>query len=339
SEFPWIRNHDHSDQKEVSDWLNLEIKDFCDYLSPSRAEIVARNAAVKRLRKIVHDLWPDAELSVFGSFATDLYLPGSDIDMVVLSPSGKYSNKVFLFQLANKFKALKVCKSIEVIAKARVPIIKMVDTETNIHIDISFEKEGGVQAAELINSWIEDIPSLRYLVMVIKQFLSARKMNNVHNGGMGGFSVICIVYSFLKLHPKVASGYIDPSENLGVLLIEFFELYGKHFNYDMVALRMKEGCGYFSKRTNPEMQGKNSFILAIEDPNDSSNNISRGTYNIRFLKKAFAGAYGLLTQRCYDLEDMTYKERIGQSILGAIVKLKGPVRDFIDSTGEIANLA
>ena len=38
-----------------------------------------------------------------------------------------------------------------------------------------------------------------------------------------------------------------PSKNLGVLLIEFFELYGKHFNYTNVGIRVKDGGTYFCK--------------------------------------------------------------------------------------------
>jgi DNA polymerase sigma len=33
-----------------------------------------------------------------------------------------------------------------------------------------------------------------------------------------------MITSFLKLHPKIQRGEIDPAKNLGVLLIEFFEL-------------------------------------------------------------------------------------------------------------------
>lgn len=36
--------------------------------------------------------------------------------------------------------------------------------------------------------------------------------------------------------------------NLGVLLIEFFELYGRNFNYTNVGIRVKGGGTYFSKQ-------------------------------------------------------------------------------------------
>ena len=46
TDYPWIVNHDHSRQKEISDWLTFEIKDFVAYISPSREEIEIRNQTI-----------------------------------------------------------------------------------------------------------------------------------------------------------------------------------------------------------------------------------------------------------------------------------------------------
>ncbi|GMG40309.1 unnamed protein product [Ambrosiozyma monospora] len=326
SQYPWIRNNDHSKQIEISDWLTIEIKDFVQYISPAADEIKARNNCVERLRYHITQLWPDAELQCFGSYATDLYLPGSDIDMVVISKkrNGKYDNKSSLFQLSSYLRQNKLAINIETIAKAKVPIIKFVDPETQIHIDISFERTNGITAAELIISWIKTTPALRELVLIIKQFLDVRKLNVVHTGGLGGFATICLVYAFLKLHPRIVTNTINPMDNLGVLLIEFFELYGYNFGYDEVALAFKENGDpmYVSKRGNPDLMGRNPFLLAIQDPHDSSNNISRGTFNLRDVKRSFGGAFQLLVNKCYDMSTATYKQRLGQSILGDIIKFK-----------------
>jgi DNA polymerase sigma len=341
-EFPWISRHDHSKETEIADWLTKEIKDFVAYVSPSEAEIHARNTAVTRIRKLIVDLWPDAEVKVFGSYATDMYLPGSDIDMVVLSPDGKYDSRAFLYQLGSRLKSSGIAQKVEVIAKARVPIIKFVDIQSTIHIDVSFERTNGIEAVEIIRSWADEFPCLRYLVVIVKQFLARRKLNNVHNGGMGGYSVICSVVNFLKLHPKVASGVMNPENNLGVLLIEYFELYGKNFNYDKVALKMSGKMGYLIKRKHPAMlplNGKSMFALAIQDPKDPDNNISRGSFNIRGIKKAFKGAFDMITLRCYELMSLPKNKRKGQSILGDIIRVKGPERDFVDSTSKVMNIA
>lgn len=340
-QFPWIKNHDHSKEIEIADWLTLEIKDFIQYISPSAEEIELRNATVRNLREAINGkLWSDCEVQVFGSSATDLYLPGSDIDMVITSPSERYNNKSCLFQLSSFLRSKGLATHVEVIHKAKVPIIKFVEPHSKIHIDVSFERTNGLTAAVQIRTWIEECKGLRELVLIIKQFLSVRKLNNVHVGGLGGYSIICLVYSFMRLHPRLRTNSIDPLENLGVLLIEFFELYGYNFAYDAVALGFQNGdpC-YLKKSHHPALQMRGAFALAIQDPGDASNNISRGSFNIRDIKRSFGGAFELLSNKCYDLHSSSYKDRLGQSVLGGIIKYNGKQRNFEDARDEVVNEA
>lgn len=341
SDFPWIVNHDHSKQVEVADWLTLEIKDFVAYISPSKAEIEARNVTIGKIRSSVTALWPDADLHVFGSYATDLYLPGSDIDCVVNSKGGDKNNRNALYQLANHLSKDGLATEVEVISKTRVPIIKFVEPESRIHIDVSFERTNGVDAAKLIRSWLDSTPGLRELVLIVKQFLHARKLNNVHTGGLGGFSIICLVFSFLHMHPRILTHEIAAMENLGVLLIDFFELYGKNFGYDHVAISVLDGVpSYLPKASWREIHPLRSpFSLAIQDPGDAANNISRGSFNIRDIKKAFAGTFDMLTNQCFELNEVSFKGRKGKSVLGSVIKYRGKQRDFNDARKLVANKA
>lgn len=344
-EFPWIKTNSYKSYREMADWLTAEIKDFVAYLSPSEAEIVARNQVVSRVRKLVASIWSDAAVGVFGSYATDMYLPGSDIDMVITSPSGRLVSKSHLYQLGNLLRNdSRTYSNVLIIGKARVPIIKFVDRASNIHIDISFERANGLTAVERIRGWSQKFPCLRDLVIPIKQFLSHRQLNDVANGGMGGYSVICAIVSFLNLHPKLSSGAMDPQRNLGTLLIEFFELYGKNFNYDNVALSMNPSkMGYINKRSVYDLCHAGfkytPYALVIQDPDDANNNISRGTYKIMNIKRAFSGAFDLITSKCYELNSLPASRRKGQSVLGVIMKLKGPERDFLDSRSKVENIA
>ncbi|CAG8507492.1 1648_t:CDS:2 [Racocetra fulgida] len=75
-----------------------------------------------------------------------------------------------------------------------------------------------------------------------------------------------------ELHPKIQSGKIVPDdENLGVLLIEFFELYGVDFNYEQLAIRVERdddlgmGIGYCKKENEP-WATKCPEKLCIQDP-------------------------------------------------------------------------
>lgn len=58
---------------------------------------------------------------------------------------------------------------------------------------------------------------------------------------------MCVLFFLLRfqLHPRQNAHCGDP--NLGVLLIEFLELYGRNFNYVKTGIRIKEGGTYISK--------------------------------------------------------------------------------------------
>ena len=61
---------------------------------------------------------------------------------------------------------------------------------------------------------------------------------------------------------------MDPEENLGTLLIEFFELYGRNFNYDDVGLSIRRGGFYYNKVARGWKRAGQTFLLSIEDPQD-----------------------------------------------------------------------
>ncbi|KAI5969161.1 TRF5 [Candida margitis] len=339
--YPWLKDHDHSTQKEIADWLTMEMKDFVSYISPSRSEIVTRNNVVNTLKREISSFWPGTEVHVFGSSATDLYLPGSDIDMVVISNTGDYENRSRLYQLSSFLRAKTLATNVEVIANAKVPIIKFVDPQSNLPIDISFERTNGLDAARRIRKWLLATPGLRELVLVVKQFLRSRKLNNVHVGGLGGYATIIMCYHFMQLHPKISTNTMDAPENLGVLLIEFFELFGRNFSYDNLIISIDPETQlprYLLKGKHPILNtARNTFSIVIQDPADPSNNITRSSYNLRDLKKAFGGAYQLLVAKCYELNAAPYKERLGQSILGDIIKFKGKERNFVDERHLVRN--
>lgn len=64
--------------------LHEEIEHFYQYVMPTACEHAIRNEVVKRIEAVVHSIWPQAVVEIFGSFRTGLFLPTSDIDLVVL---------------------------------------------------------------------------------------------------------------------------------------------------------------------------------------------------------------------------------------------------------------
>ncbi|KAI8839867.1 hypothetical protein BC829DRAFT_447097 [Chytridium lagenaria] len=143
-----------------------------------------------------------------------------------------------LSKVASKLYTLKLARDINVIKHAAVPIVKCKDVETGIALDISyttyksmydsklsqtllaspallsmplttttttFTKSNfsgsatGPAAVMLIQSLRTLLPPLRPLVLLLKQFLLVRNLNEVFAGGVGGYGCVLWMTAFLKL--------------------------------------------------------------------------------------------------------------------------------------------
>ncbi|XP_039987997.1 terminal nucleotidyltransferase 4B [Xiphias gladius] len=318
---PWkVRNY-----SEGIVGLHEEISDFYEYISPRPEEEKMRLEVVDRIKGVIHDLWPSAEVQVFGSFSTGLYLPTSDIDLVVF---GKWET-LPLWTLEEALRKRNVAdeNSIKVLDKATVPIIKLTDSFTEVKVDISFNVKSGVKAARLIKEFKEKYPVLPYLVLVLKQFLLQRDLNEVFTGGIGSYSLFLMAVSFLQLHYR--EDVCSPNINIGVLLIEFFELYGRHFNYLKTGIRIKDGGCYVAKDEVQKnmMDGYRPSMLYIEDPLQPDNDVGRSSYGAMQVKQAFDYAYVVLSHAVSPIAKY-YPNNETESILGRIIRVTQEVDEY-----------
>jgi DNA polymerase sigma len=131
---------------------------------------------------------------------------------------------------------------------------------------------------------------------------------------------MCI--SFLQLHPRAN---INESSNLGVLLLEFFELYGKRFNYMKTGISVKNGGRYIPKEElqREMIDGHRPSLLCIEDPLTPGNDIGRSSYGALQVKQAFEYAFIILTQAISLFNDCNR-----QSILGRIIRVTDEVIEY-----------
>jgi len=274
--------------------LHQEIEDFFQWMVPSPEEHRMRVGVVERIEDCIKFIWPAAKVHIFGSFKTGLYLPTSDIDLVVV---GRWE-ALPLRTLERALLDRKIADpaTLKVLDKASVPIIKLTDKDTKIKVDISFNMANGLKSVELVKMYKKQFPSLQKLICVLKQFLLQRDLNEVFTGGLSSYCLILMVVSFLQLHPRSDSA--DPTANLGVLLMEFFELYGRNFNYLTTAIRIRGDGSYISKE---EVQvdmppGHRPSLLCIEDPLQPGNDVGKSSYGALQVRQAFDYAFSQLNR-------------------------------------------
>ncbi|XP_011083273.2 non-canonical poly(A) RNA polymerase PAPD5 [Sesamum indicum] len=291
--------------------LHKEILDFCDFLSPTPEEQESRNAAIESVFNVIKYIWPNAEVEVFGSFKTGLYLPSSDIDVVILG-SNVRSPQIGLQALSRALSQRGIAKKIQVIAKARVPIIKFVEKKSGVAFDISFDVNNGPKAAEFIKDAVSKWPPLRPLCLILKVFLQQRELNEVYTGGIGSYALLSMLIAMLRAHQDRQA---SPEHNLGVLLVNFFDMYGCKLNTVDVGVSCNGGGIFFPKSSKGFTVDGRPSLIAIEDPQTPDNDIGKNSFNYYQARSAFAMAFTALT----NAKAIT---RLGpnRSILGAIIR-------------------
>ncbi|KAF4576374.1 hypothetical protein EYR36_001028 [Pleurotus pulmonarius] len=318
---PWTKDVDWDACNNVAEMMHGEVEAFVKWASPTHEEDEMRALVVSQITKAVTSAYHDAQVHPFGSFATKLYLPLGDIDLVILSPSLQQGYKDYVLRdLAHVIKRARIADQVTIISRARVPIIKFTSIHGSFHVDISIGQVGGLKSVEIVNNFLNTMSlhssgmALRALVLIAKAFLSQRNMNEVFTGGLGSYSIVCLAISFLQMHPKIRRGEIDPDKNLGVLVVEFFELYGCYFYYEEVGISVREGGSYYSKMRRGWLDYYNKGLLSIEDPVDPTNDISKGSFSFQKVKTTMAGAFGILTTKLYDRAALIRTRREGSSL-------------------------
>jgi non-canonical poly(A) RNA polymerase PAPD5/7 len=232
--------------------LHKEIIDFYEWVRPQDFEAEVRRDILRRLSLSFNQIEPGV-LKAFGSYAADLYLPTGDMDLVFLQhgfrpgQTGKNGlppppSRSLLSKFARRLnRGLARPGSVQLIPWAKVPIVKFVDQVSGIRVDLSFNNDTGITANETFQKWKSQYPAMPILVSIIKQFLMLRGLNDVATGGLGGFSIICLVTSLVQHMPGA-----NPPSNLGQMLVEFFNMYGNLIDKETVAIRL-DPPGYIDK--------------------------------------------------------------------------------------------
>lgn len=115
-----------------------------------------------------------------------------------------------------------------------------------IKVDLTFSEpaqkprvDSNKKSVDWAKEMLEKYPEIKPIVHVLKRYLQIKKLNSSFNGnlislqyigGLSSFSLFLLISAYIK-YPKVIS-----RTNLGRILVEFLELFGKHFDYSQTII-------------------------------------------------------------------------------------------------------
>lgn len=200
-----------------------------------------RNLAVERMTRLVITLWPRAQVKLYGSHVTGLCLPSSDLDFVVCLPAvhkntmaiaaGELEMRTAINESSQKLLARRLKgeewidpRSMKLIERTVVPVIKVSTKDSKartLQLDITFDAPAhhGLEAVEMVTRIMDELPMIRPIIIVLKQFLIDRGLLTAYTGGLSSYCLFLMVTRYLQEQPSAWG-------DCGALLMGFLDFYG-----------------------------------------------------------------------------------------------------------------
>ena len=194
--------------------LSEEIKASISTSRMSNQETKARDRIYQHLKRNIERKLNGSQLHAFGSTQSRTSLGVGDLDLclVVDAPSPrKILNKV-----RNILNDLDMTE-IEVIGRAKVPIIKFKDPETGLPIDISVNNELALYNTELIRAYADTHPMVRNGVLSIKYWASSRAINQAFMGTLSSYAWTLLAIGNMQADPQIGLPNLQKNSEPNVL--------------------------------------------------------------------------------------------------------------------------
>ncbi|KAF4323309.1 hypothetical protein BBO99_00003327 [Phytophthora kernoviae] len=289
--------------RAVTGALHEEILEYSMYTKATVEKMAVHiEEMIANVRASVLSLWPKSKVETFGSYSTGIWLPSSDVDLVILDVVEVNDSKLtakHLRQLAKVLAKKKWVETLLVLDTAKVPVLKLVSAGTSVPIDITFESaatHSGLLARDLIKRYADSMPELYPLAIVFKQLLRERDLNDAYTGGLSSYSVVLMIIHFSQLwrNAKLKAGRISADSSLDVSLGEhtlmILEFFGIIFDYRKNGLSVRDG-GYIYRLAENHRSQIGKPALVIEDPIHPDRNVSASSYAFSKVVALFEDSY------------------------------------------------
>lgn len=279
--------------------LQIDLIDFMTYVH-KKNDIL--EPTLQKLNDIIQQsvkncLGEKYQLKMYGSRATKLCLPWSDIDYVIscngpmLFEPLKILND-YLYNINDKF-----YQNIKYISSASIPVLKIFsnDEYNKISLDISLEnpEHHGEECVNYIKKKIVEYEVLTPLTFALKTILQKAFLNDPYKGGLSSYGVILLIIHFLNVQQK--KGNDISMKSLGKLFYDILYYYGTEYDITNPIIVEENDIQKILSIHQFQLM-KSEFILV--DPLNISNNVARNTRQYQNIKFAFKIGYVSIKESC-----------------------------------------
>ena len=205
----YIETKFHSEQIDDTFIIKTLTKDLTDYRQYVLNEINEKKTIIEqiytRISHLINENLPEFTLHIFGSYATNLSMTWSPLDLVLVPNNNNNSqiNIPLLFQRLPElfYNQAWICKTefIEINSTLSYSILTKRELGSMIvNISINTPQHNGIQCVELINSYIKEYTILEPIVIALKTILKNANLNDPLSGGLSSYGLILMVVSYIQ---------------------------------------------------------------------------------------------------------------------------------------------
>ena len=305
-EIPDLSSIEETQIQTLDSELSILIKKIGD------AKAKSRDSLTKHLKSLLFRRFgKNAIVEVFGSSVTNLSIGTGDLDLC-LSFKNKPPQKV-LRKLSGLLHE-EGMENIQLIPKARIPIIKFKDPRSGLDVDISLDNRLAIYNSMMLKSYAQE-ERLQRMIQMVKYWASRRGINNAFEGTLSSYAwtLLSIQHAQLVQPPLAPNrqkdvdanpitfkgttydvGFdhehfaTDNNQSLASLLISFFERYATRWDWENMVVSIRSGEAISTKakkwqHTGPlplevvtgSDDGWMEHVMPIEDPFNHEHDLSR----------------------------------------------------------------
>ena len=188
-----------------------ELTSITGGLIPTVDEEQEKKDLFKRLEKTFRRRWKKSQLFMFGSSGNMYGSPSSDMDLCLRLNVDDQSKAVYQIRSALRDYGVGMeFDDIQVIAHARVPLVKCKELVTGIELDICVDNNLAVFNTRLLKSYASLDDRARHLGLFVKKWASTRGVKRSDQGTLSSYAWILLAIFWLQMNDNIPCLQIEP---------------------------------------------------------------------------------------------------------------------------------
>ncbi|KAI9013486.1 hypothetical protein DFJ74DRAFT_290036 [Hyaloraphidium curvatum] len=195
--------------------LDIELPHLAAFLLPDEREHGVRLDALERLEKAAGKAAAGYEFRAGGSFMAATGSWDADLDCVAVprghragSDGEEMPDKMLQSRALGKImKRLRVAGwEAKLISRARVPVLKIVDPDTQLRIDLTALQPSLLRSLLATRRLLSAVPGAHPAAVFLKRFLRLRDLHEPFEGGLGGYASVLLACWAARRNPHLGPG-------------------------------------------------------------------------------------------------------------------------------------